>query len=112
MLFYTVLRLLIVAGAAGVLYLFGLRGVLLFVGAVIVGALVSYLALSGPRLRAARAVQAAAQRSPKQSRPDVDALAEDAEVADARGNDAALEPEGSGSRSAEAEQQSKDDAGR
>lgn len=89
-LVYSLLRVLIVVACGAGLYLLGLRGALLFLGAVIVGALVSYLVLSGPRLRAAQSLKDVAERHPRMSRPDVDALAEDidedpAEVADDAG---------------------------
>lgn len=77
---YTVLRLLLIAAAGCLLYLLGMRGALLYIGAVVVGALVSYLVLSGPRLRAAAVLRAAAQSHPRAASRDSDAIAEDAQV--------------------------------
>ncbi|MFV0425577.1 MAG: DUF4229 domain-containing protein [Beutenbergiaceae bacterium] len=82
LLVYTLLRLVIVLASGAVLYLLGLRGALLFAGAVIMGALVSYLGLSGPRLRAAQSLRDVAERSPRPSRPDADSRAEDADIDD------------------------------
>lgn len=80
LLVYTLLRLLLIVLAAGVLYLLGLRDLLLVVVAVVVGALLSYLLLSGPRRRAVQRLQQFAEAEPKQPRPDADALAEDAAI--------------------------------
>lgn len=87
LLVYTLLRILLVVVAGGVLYLLGLRGLLLVVLAVVVGALLSYLLLKGPRERAAGTLQTMAEREPRAARADGDALAEDAAV------DASAEPE-------------------
>lgn len=77
LLTYTLLRVLLVVVAGAVLYLLGMRGVLLVAVAVLVGALLSFLLLKGPRDRAAGTLQAIAQREPKPSKPDADSIAED-----------------------------------
>ena len=84
LLVYTVLRLVIVLAAAGALYLLGMRSWLLWVIAIVVGALVSYLVLR-PQGRAAAEV--IAEYSPlRQERPkfsptvEADAAYEDAAV--------------------------------
>ena len=78
LLIYTVLRVLLVVAAGGLLYLVGMRGVLLVAAAVVVGALLSFLLLNGPRDRAAGTLQAFAEREPRAAEPDRDSLAEDA----------------------------------
>lgn len=82
LLVYTLLRVLLVVVAGGVLYLLGLRGLLLVVVAVVVGAMLSYLLLTGPRRRAVERLQAFAESQPKAAKPDADALAEDEAIAD------------------------------
>lgn len=77
LLVYTLLRVLLVVASGGVLYLLGMRGLLLVVVAVVVGALLSYLLLSGPRKAAVARIQAFAESEPKAAKPDGDALAED-----------------------------------
>jgi hypothetical protein len=54
-----------------------MRGLLLVVVAVVVGALLSFLLLKGPRDRAAQTLQGFAEREPAPTRPDADSLAED-----------------------------------
>lgn len=88
LLVYTLLRMLLVVAAGGVLYLAGMRGLLLVVMAVVVGAMLSYLLLKGPRERAAGTLQGLAERRPERERADADAQAEDAVL------DASAEPEG------------------
>ncbi len=95
LLIYTVLRLLLVVAAGALLYLLGMRGVLLVVVAVIVGALLSFLLLKGPRDRAAGTLKAFAEREPRASRPDADSLAEDDDL------EASAEPEDQPERDAE-----------
>lgn len=80
LLVYTLLRVLLVVAAGGLLYLLGLRGLLLVVLAVVVGALLSYVLLKGPRQQAAGALQGFAEREARQPRPTADALAEDADL--------------------------------
>ncbi len=91
LLVYSLLRVVLVLASAGVLYLFGMRSWLLWVVAVVVGALLSYLLLR-PQGRAAAEV--IAQLSPlREERPtfsesaQADAAYEDALV------DAAERPE-------------------
>lgn len=81
-LLYTLLRLLLVVVAGGFLYLLGLRGLWLPLGAVVIGALLSYLLLRGPREEAARTLQRVAERSPAPAAGDADSEAEDALVDD------------------------------
>ncbi|QDC25966.1 DUF4229 domain-containing protein [Georgenia yuyongxinii] len=89
LLVYTVLRLLLVLAAAGVLYLIGMRSWLLWVTAVVVGALLSYLVLR-PQGRAAAEV--IAELSPlREDRPTFSAAAED----DAAYEDALVDDAGS-----------------
>jgi len=80
LLVYTLLRLLLVVVAGGLLYLLGMRGLLLAVVAVAVGALLSYALLPGPRRQAVGALQSIAEREPRKVRPDADSLAEDADI--------------------------------
>jgi Protein of unknown function (DUF4229) len=77
---YTLARLGVLAGAAGLLWLVGARGVLLIVLAFLVSMLVSYWALAGMRERLAAGVQARAERISR--RIDEAARAEDDEVAE------------------------------
>lgn len=77
LLVYTLLRLLLVVAAGGLLYLAGLRGLLLVAVAVIVGALLSFLLLKPHRDRAVATLQGYAEREPQPSMPDADSLAED-----------------------------------
>ncbi|TRW44449.1 DUF4229 domain-containing protein [Georgenia yuyongxinii] len=94
LLVYTVLRLLLVLAAAGVLYLIGMRSWLLWVTAVVVGALISYLVLR-PQGRAAAEV--IAELSPlREDRPTFSAAAEDdAAYEDALVDDALVDDAGS-----------------
>lgn len=87
LLVYTLLRLLLVLAAAGVLYLLGMRSWLLWVTAVVIGALLSYLVLR-PQGRAAAEV--IAELSPlREERPRFsDNAAEDAAYEDALLDDA------------------------
>lgn len=80
---YTLLRVLLVVAAGGLLYLAGLRGLLLVAVAIVVGALLSFLLLKGPRDRAAATLQKISEREPQPSKPDADALAEDSELDEA-----------------------------
>jgi hypothetical protein len=96
LLIYTLLRVLLVVAAGAVLYLAGMRGALLVAVAVLVGALLSFVLLKGPRDRAAGTLQAFAEREPRATRPDADTLAEDADL----------------ERSAEPEQETERDAER
>ena len=77
---YTLLRLALIAGAFAALWLLGLRGWLVAVLAVVVGALLSYLLL--PR-QADAAAEVLARRSRKASDSLDDAIAEDAAAEDA-----------------------------
>ena len=88
---YSLLRLLILAACAGVLHLAGLRSWLLAIVALVVAALVSYLALPKARLGAARALaehDPARRRAERPERPKSrtrrraaqDASDEDAEI--------------------------------
>lgn len=88
LLVYTLLRVLLVVAAGGLLYLLGMRGALLVIAAVLVGAMLSYAVLGGPRRRAAERLQTIAERDPRPATPDADARAEDAELDadDARGD--------------------------
>jgi hypothetical protein len=74
---YTLLRLLVIAAAAVPLHLAGLRGALLLAAAVLLGAVLAYLVLAGPR-RAM--VEDAAAGEARRGTPvrDADADAEDA----------------------------------
>lgn len=80
LLVYTLLRVLLVVVAGGLLYLLGMRGLLLVVVAVVVGALLSYVLLKGQREQAAGTLQGYAEREPRAPRPDADSLAEDADL--------------------------------
>ena len=80
LLVYTLLRVLLVVAAGGLLYLLGLRGLLLVVMAVVVGALLSYVLLKGPRAQAAGTLQGFAEREPRAAQPNADSLAEDADL--------------------------------
>lgn len=87
LLVYTLLRVLLVLAAAGLLYLLGMRSWLLWVTAVVVGALLSYLFLRPPGRAAAGVL---AEYSPvRAERPvfspavEADAAYEDALVDDA-----------------------------
>lgn len=84
---YTLLRMLLVVAAGAVLYWVGMRGMLLVVVAVIVGALLSFLVLRGPRERAAGVLQGFAEREPAPVKPDADSLAEDQDVDSAEPQD-------------------------
>ncbi len=84
LLVYTVLRLLIVLAAAGLLYWVGMRSWVLWITALVVGALVSFLVLGKQR---DAAVQVLAERDPaRRPRPrfsptvEADAAYEDAIV--------------------------------
>ncbi|GAA4418317.1 hypothetical protein GCM10023169_07750 [Georgenia halophila] len=84
LLFYTVLRVAIVLACAGVLYLLGMRAWLLWVTAIVVGALVSFLVL---RRQHAGAAEVLAEYDPlREKRPvfsdevEADAAYEDAAV--------------------------------
>ncbi|GAB2614235.1 DUF4229 domain-containing protein [Pseudactinotalea suaedae] len=96
LLIYTLLRVLLVVVAGGALYLLGMRGLLLVVVAVVVGALLSFLLLKGPRDRAAQTLQGFAEREPAPTRPDADSVAEDEDLD--RGS---AEPEDESQRDAE-----------
>ncbi len=58
LLIYSVLRIVLVVGAGAVLYLLGLRSWLLVLGAVLLGAGLSYVLLEVPRRRAAESMAA------------------------------------------------------
>ena len=95
LLVYTLFRLALVLAAAGLLYLLGLRSWVLWVAAVVVGALVSFLVLGRQREEAAKVL---AQYDPlREERPtfspqvEADAAYEDA-IVDAAGH---RQPEGS-----------------
>lgn len=111
LLVYTLLRVLLVLAAAGVLSLLGMRSWLLWVTAVVVGALLSYLLLR-PQGRAAANVLA--EYSPvRAERPvfspavEADAAYEDALVDDAEARSAARTPDAVGTleREPDAQQQ-------
>lgn len=104
LLVYTLLRVLLVVAAGGLLYLLGLRGLLLVVVAVVLGALLSYLLLGRHRNRAVETLQTMAEREPREVSPDADARAEDAEIE--------AGAEGAEVGSAEPEKQTEDDAER
>lgn len=71
---YTLFRVVIVLAAAGLLYLVGLRSWLLWVAALVVGAMVSFLVLKDERLAAA---QVLAEYDPlRRDRPSFSAAAE------------------------------------
>lgn len=80
LLLYTLLRLALVVAAGGVLYLLGMRGLLLGVSAIVVGALLSYALLRGPQRRAVSTLQTFAEREPRPPARDADADAEDAQI--------------------------------
>ncbi len=104
LLVYTLLRIALVIAAGGVLYLLGLRGLLLVGLAVVVGALLSYVLLPAQRRDAAGALQSIAEREPRASTPDADARAEDAELdAVDEGGSAVGLPEGERERERRAE---------
>lgn len=82
---YSALRLALFGAALGVLWLVGMGGWLLVVVAALVAWALSYVALAGPRDRAARwlAERSQARRESGvriSSRVDADAAAEDAEA--------------------------------
>lgn len=105
LLVYTLLRILLVVAAGGLLYLLGLRGLLLVVVAVVLGALLSYALLGRHRNRAVETLQAMTEREPRDVPPDADARAEDAEIEASR-------VEESEAGSAQPEKQTEDDAER
>lgn len=114
---YTLLRVLLVVAAGALLYLAGMRGVLLVAVAVLVGAMLSFVLLKGPRDRAAATLKAFAEREPRVSEPDADALAEDSDldggmVPEADGATRVDQVGGEGSVSAEPEDQGERDAER
>ena len=81
---YTLLRVVLLGAAFGVLYWVGLRGWLLPVVAVVVALATSYLTLRRPRDAAARWMaqqgERRAARRPAPPREDADALHEDARL--------------------------------
>lgn len=77
-LIYSLLRLLLVVASAVVLHLLGVRDVLLLAGAIVLGALLSYLLLAGPRRRAVASMDRFVRKPPAAAAPDADARAEDA----------------------------------
>lgn len=78
---YTLLRLALVLGAAGLLYILGFRSWLLVVLAVVIGMMLSYLLLYKPRQRAAVYLKKRHEdRVPFSDRVRTDGEAEDAEV--------------------------------
>jgi hypothetical protein len=79
LLIYSVLRIVLVVGAGAVLYLLGLRSWLLVLGAVLLGAGLSYVLLEAPRRRAAESMAARRADGDRFSR----ALAEEAADEDA-----------------------------
>ncbi|WP_420112487.1 DUF4229 domain-containing protein [Pseudactinotalea sp.] len=92
LLVYTLLRMLLVVAAGGLLYLAGLRGLLLVAVAVLVGALLSFLLLKPHRDRAVATLQEFAERDPAPSAPDTDSLAED-DALDSHSAEPEREPE-------------------
>ena len=72
LVWYSLLRLVVLAGAVGIGYVLGLRGWLLILMGVVFAAAASYLLLRGPRDAAARQLAGALRAR------DVDADAEDA----------------------------------
>lgn len=78
LLVYSVLRLLLFAGALAGGYALGLRSWLLVVVAAFVAAATSYLLLQGPRTAALTQVAGAVEARRSRPRTDVDAEVEDA----------------------------------
>lgn len=89
---YSLLRILLIVAAGGGLYLAGMRGVLLLVGAVLVGALLSYVLLD--RFRRASA-EWLSSRGRGRTRWE-DRLSSDADDEDALLGDDGTDPAGQG----------------
>lgn len=73
---YTLLRLVLVAAAAALLYFAGMRGALLWIVAVVVGFLVAFLALRGSADAAATELARLTRRGKPE--PSADEMREDA----------------------------------
>ncbi|MDD9207773.1 DUF4229 domain-containing protein [Georgenia sp. 10Sc9-8] len=105
-LLYSLLRVALVLGAVGVLYALGMRSWLLWLAALVVAALLSYVLFARQRDAAAAQLAAGVERRRERPRgrtvPDEDAAYEDAAVDEARAGDvtgdrpdAATGPDGS-----------------
>lgn len=108
LLVYTLLRVLLVLASAGVLYLLGMRSWLLWLTAVVVGALLSYLLL---RTQGRAAAEVISQLSPlREERPtfspgaEADAAYEDGLVDEAEHTGAPAEDHSTLEREPEAEE--------
>lgn len=104
LLTYTLWRLLILAVAAGVLYLLGLRSWLLAIAAIAVAAAGSYLFLKAPRDAAAEELAARSQRRSEPAHDGADELAEDAALDEPAGGPSEQEAEAEQDAVAELEQ--------
>lgn len=80
MIRYAALRISLLVVVGALLYLAGMRGLLLGVLAVIIAALVAYIFFPAERIQAAKKLEEIAQREEKPRERDVDMEAEDAVV--------------------------------
>lgn len=80
MIRYAALRISLLVVVAALLYLAGLRGILLAGSAVIIAALLAYIFFPGQRYRAAKKLEEIRHREDKPRVRDVDMEAEDAAV--------------------------------
>ncbi len=97
LLIYSVLRIVLVVGAGAVLYLLGLRSWLLVLGAVLLGAGLSYVLLEVPRRRAAESMAARRADGDRFSKALAEEAAdEDAEADSIAGADLAKQPRSAG----------------
>lgn len=80
MIRYAALRLSLLVVVGALLYLAGMRGLLLAVAAVIIAALLAYILFPAERHRAAKSLEEIRHREEKPAVPDADMTAEDAVV--------------------------------
>lgn len=95
---YTLYRILFVLGAAGLLYLAGMRSFLMWAVAIVIGALLSYVLLDRPRRQAVAEIAAHDPLKKKRREPKPDAASAeedsliDSTLADDEDRDRSEEP--------------------